>query len=403
MGHVIRTPAGTYRANWRDVSGRQKAKTFRTKKEAAGFLAQVESAITRGAYVDPHAGRQMFGPYAEKWLSARATEKTTTARDASIMRVHVLPRWAETPIGRIDHSDVQQWVSDLAGRRSPATVATCFRTLKSVLSSAARDRLIGRNPCDGVRLPRIRRKDGDGSVITPTVLVQQLLPATPLRHRALVALVGGTGLRWGEAVGLRWDALDLDAARVSVRRVAVEVAGTVTTKPYPKSKAGRRTVPVPPFAVELLREHRERFGTGAAGDVFTNQAGGPLRRTLFRARVWRPALVEAGLLGEVREEEPGWVAVWQDRDGVTHTDRLDSRAAAVKHVARSAAGGLRFHDLRHSYATWLISQGVPVNDVQQVMGHENPSTTLGLYTHDSGRADETVRDAFADDPLTDEP
>ncbi len=65
-----------------------------------------------------------------------------------------------------------------------------------------------------------------------------------------------------------------------------------------------------------------------------------------------------------------------------------------------AAGGIRFHDLRHSYATWLVSRGVPVNDVQAVMGHEQASTTLNLYTHRSGDRDQRVLRAFADDPLT---
>lgn len=71
-------------------------------------------------------------------------------------------------------------------------------------------------------------------------MVDRLVPAVPDRYRALVALAGGTGPRWGECVGLRWDALDLDAGTVAVLRVAVEVAGTVTIKPYPKSQAGRR-------------------------------------------------------------------------------------------------------------------------------------------------------------------
>ncbi|MGE5829986.1 MAG: tyrosine-type recombinase/integrase [Micromonosporaceae bacterium] len=73
---------------------------------------------------------------------------------------------------------------------------------------------------------------------------------------------------------------------------------------------------------------------------------------------------------------------------------------AVAQVARNAHGGLRFHDLWHSYATWLVSQGVPVNDVVSVMGHENASTTLNLYTHRSADRDDRVRRALADFPLT---
>ncbi|MFG3704752.1 tyrosine-type recombinase/integrase [Micromonospora sp. NPDC047670] len=401
MGHIIKTPAGTFRANWRDASGRQKAKTFPTRRQAASFLAETETAIARGGYVDPHAGRLPFGKYAERWRESRNDELTTKARDASILRTHVLPRWSDVPLHRIDHLAVQTWVTELSARRSPATVAECFRLLSAVLRSAVRDRLIGTNPCEGVKVPARRRKDTDGHVLSRADLVAKLLPAVPDRYRALVALAGGTGLRWGECTGLRWDSLDLTRKTVEVVRVAVEVAGTVTSKPYPKSRAGRRTVPVPDFAVELLTAHRDVFPAGPRGEVFTNSSAGPLRRTLFRARVWRPSLVRAGLLGNVsRIGHFKWRAAWLDPEGVEWTAEFTTEREAVAHVAKMAPGGLRFHDLRHSYATELVSRGVPVNDVQGVMGHEKPSTTLNLYTHRSDGRDQRIREAFADDLLT---
>ncbi|PZF86549.1 tyrosine-type recombinase/integrase [Micromonospora deserti] len=401
MGHIVKTPAGTFRANWRDATGRQKAKTFPTRRQAASFLAETEAAIARGGYVDPHAGRLLFGKYAERWRESRNDELTTRARDASILRTHVLPRWSDVPLSRIDHLAVQRWVTDLGARRSPATVAECFRLLSTILRAAVRDRLIGTNPCEGVKVPARRKKDTDGHVLSRADLITRLLPAVPDRYRALVALAGGTGLRWGESTGLRWESLDLTAKTVEVVRVAVEVAGAVTIKPYPKSRAGRRTVPVPDFAVDLLTAHREAFPAGARGEVFTNSSAGPLRRTLFRARVWRPSLVRAGLLGNVsRLGHFKWRASWVDSEGIEWSAEFTTEREAVAHVAKMAPGGLRFHDLRHSYATELVSRGVPVNDVQAVMGHEKPSTTLNLYTHRSDGRDKRIRDAFADDPLT---
>jgi integrase len=421
VGHVTPTPAGTFRANWRDPSGRQKAKTFKTKKEAKAFLAEIEGAKNRGTYVSPHAGRQRFGPYAKRWLSARNAELTTAARDASIMRTHVIPRWGQVPLGKIDHLGIQAWVTELGERLAPATVGECSRLVSGVLRSAVRDCLIGANPCEGVRLPRRRKKDGEGVTLTPAVLTGQLLPAMPVRHRALVALAGGTGLRWGECVGLRWSAVDwsgwdraCDAherafcARcvgnheitVRVLRVAVEVAGTVTVKPYPKTRAGRRSVPVPSFVASHLHGYRDAYPAGPAGEIFTNLAGGPLRRTQFRSRVWRPALVRAGLLGKVVEVGPyKYRATWADRVGVEWSAEFTTERDAVAHVANRAAGGLRFHDLRHSYATWLVSRGLPVNDVKEVMGHENASTTLNRYTHGSEGRGRRVLGAFADDLL----
>ena len=149
MGHIVKTPAGTCRANWRDHAGRQRSKTFRTKAEARAFLADIAASLRRGSYVDPHAGRITFGVYATRWLAARNDEATTAARDASIMRNHVISRWGAVPLGKIDHLAVQTWVSELAGQLAPATVAECHRLTSAVLRAAVRDRPDRRQPLRG--------------------------------------------------------------------------------------------------------------------------------------------------------------------------------------------------------------------------------------------------------------
>jgi integrase len=353
MGFVRKTPAGSYRACWRDPAGRQRSKTFRTKRDASAFLAEVDSALNRGTYVAPHAGRLRFGDYAQRWLAGRNDERTTAVRDESVMRNHVLPRWGTVPLSKIEHSAVQAWVTELGQRLSPATVRECHRLTAGVLRSAMRDRLIGFNPCEGVRLPPRRRKDTDDRIVTREELLAKLLPVVPGRYRAVVALAGGTGLRWGECAGLCWDAVDLVAGVVRVVRVAEEISGHVTLKPYPKSRAGRRTVPLPRFTVEALTRHRRVFGNDDETLVFTARTGQPLKRGTFRARVWKPSLRRAGL-----------------------------------------PVALRFHDLRHSYATWLVSDGVPINDVAKIMGHEQTSTTLNLYTHSTAERDRRVLRSF---------
>ncbi len=212
------------------------------------------------------------------------------------------------------------------------------------------------------------------------VFRSRLLPAVPERHRGIVAVAGGCGLRWGEAAGLCADALDLDRGRLRVIRTVIEVAGHTSFKPYPKSAAGVRTVPVPAWLVTILRAHLDTHARGQGDLIFANEVGGALRRTLFRSRVWRPALVRAGLLGSVMADGAGHVARWTDDTSERHRQFFDTEPAAVKHVARKQARGLRFHDLRHSYATWLVDDGVPPNMVQRVMGHDRSSTTLDLYT-----------------------
>jgi len=132
------------------------------------------------------------------------------------------------------------------------------------------------------------------------------------------------------------------------------VWGRVSFKRYPKSKASRRTVPLPDFLIEALAEHLAGFPAELDELVFRNERGGPLRRANFRQWVWLPALARSGLV-----ERP------------------------------------KFHDLRHCYATWLVSDGVPVNVVQAVMGHEQASTTLNRYTQVPADSHARVRAALS--------
>jgi integrase len=383
---IHRTPEGGYRAKWRDPSGRQRSKNFTTKRSARDFLAEIRGSLSRGQYVDPHAGRVCFATHAAIWIDSRNTEATTAARDRSVMRNHVLPQWGSWPLGKIDHAAVQAWVTDLGKGRSADVVAKCYQLTSAVLRSAVRNRLIAFNPCEGIRLPRRRKQDNDERVIERHDVLTRLLPAAPHRYRAIIATAAGTGLRWGEAAGLCADAVDLDAATLRVIRTVVEVSGYTAFKLYPKSAAGRRTIPLPDWLLPILRDHTTRYQAGRAGLIFPNQVGMPLRRTLFRARVWRPTLVRAGLLGAITElDSTGtgscdrYRATWTTDTGDTETASFRTYAQGVKHVASHAGQALRFHDLRRSYATWLVDDEVPPNMVQRVMGHEHVSTTLQLY------------------------
>jgi integrase len=307
------------------------------------------------------------------------------------MRTHVLPQWGAMQLGKIDHIELQAWVTELGRRRSRATVVEALRLTSGVLRSAVRNRLIPFNPADDVRAPRARTRDTDERIISRADLRNRLLPAVPPRYRGIVATAAGAGLRWGEAAGLRLDALDLDAGRLSVIRTVVEVSGHTTFKPFPKSRAGRRTIPLPAWLLPVLRVHLACWPGTDSRPIFANEVGAPLRRTLFRTRIWRPALVRAGLLGAVEPVTGGFEARWTTAAGVKETEILRTEAAAMNHVARHQEGGLRFHDLRHSYATWLVDDGVPPNMVQRVMGHERSSTTLDLYTRRTDNSDRILR------------
>jgi integrase len=247
VGHLRRAPSGNWRAAYRTPEGKERTRTFKTKREARAFLAQVEGDKSRGLYMDPAGAQLRFRDLADRWWAAREVELTTAAANRSRLDNHVLPMWGEWPIGRIEHLDVQAWVTRLSRRLAPETVASCHGLLSAILATAVRSRKLGANPCDGVRLPPRRRTADAGVTITREQLVVEVLPALPRRFRALVATAAGAGLRWGECVGLRRRNVDLLRRELRVVEVAVEVAGRVTFKSYPKSKASRRTVPLPDF------------------------------------------------------------------------------------------------------------------------------------------------------------
>ncbi|WP_446217945.1 tyrosine-type recombinase/integrase [Micromonospora sp. IBHARD004] len=110
------------------------------------------------------------------------------------------------------------------------------------------------------------------------------------------------------------------------------------------------------------------------------------------------------LLGQVANTGPHrYRAVWPDREGVEWSAEFTTEREVVACVAAKAVGGMRFHDLRHAYATWLVPDGVPVNLVQRIIGHEQASTTLDRYTHTPADYAARILDAFtlpADDLLT---
>ncbi|MEV6101047.1 site-specific integrase [Nocardia sp. NPDC051981] len=396
MGFIEPTDSGKWKAYWREPSGAQRSKTLRTKGEAKTFLAQVELSKATGNYVSPHAGRTKFGDHAREWMKSWNIDHTTRARDLSIMRTHVLPYWEGWQLGKIDHLSAQKWITGLCEQRSRATVAECKRLMSGVMRSAVRNRLIGADPTVGVRIPKRRVRDTDHRVISKEEVRQLLLPAVrPERYRALVATAAFTGLRWGEAVGLCADALDLEQRVLHVKRTVIEVSGHTEFKPFPKSRAGVRTVPLPKWLVAELEDHRRAYPAGQRGLIFCNEVGGALRRTLFRSRVWRPALVRAGLLGEISEVDGKFEAVWMDEEGEVYSEVFGNYDQAVRHVARHEFGGLRFHDLRHSYGTWLADDGVEPNKIARVMGHENITTTLQLYVRRTYDAD-TIRGLLGD-------
>jgi integrase len=349
MGHVERriwSGKASYRARYRDPAGRERSKSFARKADAERWLAEVEHAKTHGLWTDPRLGRIRFADWLTAWWATTTNLRPTTrARDETLLRRHALPRFGDLPLAAIGQLEVRAWVAQLSAKGlAPATVVKTYQ-LGKVLAAAVDAGYLAQSPCRNVPLPKIEREEM--RFLTPTEIVA-LAEAIHARYRTLVFVGAYGGLRIGELAGLRWSRVDLLSGAVTVAEIVTEVKGKLFIGP-PKTRAGRRTVGLPPFAVRELQAHLDATERPTS-HVFMAPGAGPLRVTSFRARFWVPATKAAGLQG------------------------------------------LRIHDLRHTAVALWIAAGATPKEVAVRAGHTSVSFTLDRYGHLYPEADATLRD-----------
>lgn len=346
MAWVRQLPSGRWAATVRLPTGKRVTETARLKGSVERWAAEIESDIRRGDWIDPRAGEVTVGDWWTRTRNSRRLELASRKRDESHWRCHVQPRWAKVPVGAIVRPDVSAWV--VAMERDgvgAATIQGAVGVLRTLLDAAVDAQLRRDNPAKGVRTPRRN---------APTVRVltyaeeQHILTVVDRRYRLFVELLLH-GLRWEEAGALDREHVDLRRGLVHVGPV-LERDGTI--RPYPKSTAGVRTVPISDDVWPRLREHALAVAPG--GLLFTAPRGGTLHYSSWLRRVWHPAV--AGL------------------DGPKPTP----------------------HDCRHTYGTRLGEDRMPAHEIMALMGHSSLSAAQ-RYLHAGedrfGRARDAMRRA----------
>lgn len=349
MAHV-RKWKGSWQARYRTPEGAERSKSFPRKVDAERFLAGIEGDKVRGAYVDPSAGRQMFGVYARAWMATQVHRPTTAVQVETNMRRHVFPHFENRPLAAVRPSEIQAWVKSLSTTLAPGTVELIYRYVSAVFKSAVQDRLITSSPCVGVRLPKAPPKQ---VVPLATEQVEALVDAMPERYRALLVVAVGTGLRQGEVFGITVDRVDFLRRLLRVDQQLVLLPGREPFLAPPKTAASHRTVPLPQVVVDALAAHMAAFPPGPDGLIFANEKGEPIRRNRFSDGVWLPAV---------------------------------DRASLPK--------GTHFHEARHYYASLLIRHGESVKVVQARLGHASAAETLDTYSHLWPDSEDRTRDAI---------
>jgi integrase len=362
MASIKKREDGVWRARYRDPDGKEHASHFPTKTKAQTWLDEKTASIVIGAYVDPAGAKTLFDAWAERVFDSTVDLRPSTrARDASYYKNHVKPMFGMKRLGALDHLTVREWIAELsASGLAPATVQKCHQVLAKIMRAAVDAGLIASSPCERQPLPKVEREEmrflGPDEIAT-------LADAIDERYRALVLVGAYGGLRAGELFGLRRGRVDLLRGRVDVAETLVEVGGHHHFGP-PKTRAGRRSVPLPRFVVDVLTEHVAGLEPGEL--VFPAPEGGPVRSSLFRRRFWYPASVAAGLGASVKDAETG-----------------------KEHYT-----GLRLHDLRHSAVSLWIAAGASGKEVAVRAGHTSVSVVLDRYGHLLPGTEERVTDAL---------
>lgn len=324
-----------YRVRYRKPDHSQTDKRgFRTKRDSELFLAATEVRKATGEFIDATAARITIGELGLPWLRAQAHLKPSSYAVVEVAwRMHVEPVWGRRMLGEIRHSEVQFWVSELASRKSATVVIRAFGVLAGIID-VVKDRRLPTNPARGVNLPRKAGKERH--YLSHDQI--QLLSDESRANGTLILFLAYTGLRWGEAVGLRVRSVDMLRRRVLVQANAVNVRGTIIPG-TPKSHESR-SVPFPMFLAQPLA----RLFEGKTRDQLV----------FGRGDVYIPTPTP----------KDGWFYGARRR-----ASELDARFPAK----------LTLHDLRHTAASLAISAGANVKAVQRMLGHASAAMTLDTY------------------------
>ena len=325
------------------VAGKRKRKTVygKTKREAQEKLTRLQNQKLDGALSDE--SKLTVVEYLERWLndSVRLTSSDSThVRYEGVVRNYINPAIGGVRLSKLSPSRVQSMFSAMEQGGATANArGYTHSVINQALNVALKWGLVVRNACGSLDRPKTTKRGIQP--LTAEEAQRLLVESESHRLHALFVLAVATGIRQGELFALHWPDIDLDRGTISVRHTLEEINGRWRLK-EPKTASSRRLVTLPRMAVDALIEHRKRIlAKGWAGIpwVFVNTQGTPLLKTNFYRYVWKPLRKAAGI----------------------HP--------------------IRFHDLRHTQVTLLLSLGENPKVVQERLGHAKISMTLDTYSH----------------------
>ena len=290
-----------------------------------------------------------FGEWVEFWYEnhCKPIVRPNTQRGyEDFIRLYILPKLGSVPLNKLTANDLQQFInwmrrdgrSDHRESRgeglSSNTIRHCYGICRRALEEAAVEKLIPKNPAKECKLPSAKLKEL--TILNREELQKLLIQARAEGYYEVFLLELTTGLRVGELMALRWDDLNLKTGELRIERQVCQIKGELLIQP-PKTKASIRTVILPPPVVTALKKYKQAVCS----------------RWMFPS----PKKEDAPIAPSV----------------VSH--RL---AKILKHAGCKK---VRFHDLRHVFATNALEHGMDVKTLSTVIGHVSSATTLNVYAH----------------------
>lgn len=351
MAWAEKLPSGRWRGAYRDAQGKiRSAGTYPHKARAIREAAALESDTRKHQHRDLDAGKITWGQWCDQWWPTRNVEPGTLKRDASRRDHYLAPRWSDVPLEAITRQDVKAWAAQLRsqpGARgrplSAASVQRIVHLFSASLVAAVDDERIGSNPAYKLKLPPAAPPSDRFLTHDEYERIHDAMETDA--DRLVLKMLANTGMRIGELSALHRHRLDLKRRRVRVAEAIDENEGVV--KPYPKGKKVR-TVPLPEWLADELAEVVARTPSSTCG----------VQHREGRCRSGLAVTTESGTM--VRR---------------SNFDDVFRRA-----VRRAKVDDASVHDLRHTYASWLLQDGVSLARVGQLLGHVSPLTTQ-RYAH----------------------
>ncbi|MDP9315377.1 MAG: site-specific integrase [Chloroflexota bacterium] len=330
------------------VGRTQKRKSIygKTRKEVAEQLAKLLHEQQQGLPVAPE--RQNVEQFLTQWLTdvvATKTRASTYERYRIAVKKHLIPHLGHIQLAKLTPQHVQHLLKlkqqqDLA----PTHVQRLRDILRNALNHAVKWGLVARNVASLAEPPKV--EDYEPRILTPAEAQHLLEAAKGDRLEALWRVALSLGLRRGEVLGLQWDDIDWQAGTLMIRRQLQYVQHKLQLTPL-KTKKSRRTLPLSPVLIRVLRQHHAR----------------QLEERLWQGDRWRDQNL-----------------VFPSNVGTPLFPRNLLRARDAL-LARAGLPHIRVHDLRHSCASFLIAQGESAKTVQEILGHSDVYITLNTYTH----------------------